>query len=77
MKTQMVEYRVATLYEAADVEPSNDWEKFRTVEDARHYANVLVRLGLGAILFMTVIAVPGVGVEQMTEIARFDPPARD
>jgi hypothetical protein len=51
-----MEYQVATIYDDTDIEHQDEWERFRSLEEAHRYADLLHRSGLGAALFALPLA---------------------
>lgn len=75
MTDDKVEYRVAAMLGDEPFEDRSEWERFRSLEQATSYAGLLVRLGLGAVVFAFALGggIPAQAV--VTEVARFE--ARD
>jgi hypothetical protein len=51
VETKAEEFRVAAILGDEPFDAKDEWERFRSLTDARRYMQLLARLGLGCILY--------------------------
>ncbi len=77
MSSAKAVYCVATVYDEADVEKPSEWERFRSRAEAERYASLLLRVGLGAVMFAVLAGNGGAPARaEFVEVARFEQPVR-
>jgi hypothetical protein len=75
MPDDKVEYRVAAMLGDEPFEERSEWERFKSIDQAKSYAGLLVRLGLGAVVFAFALGTGIPAQTVVTEVARYE--ARD
>ncbi len=64
------EFRVAAILGDEPFDRRDEWERFRSLTDAKRYMSLLARLGLGCVLYAVPIEAGVPRTDAMQEISR-------
>jgi hypothetical protein len=64
------EFRVAAILGEEPFDAKDEWERFRSLTDAKRYMQLLARLGLGCILYAVAVESGVPQMDTLKEISR-------
>jgi hypothetical protein len=66
------EFRVAAILGDEPFDARDEWERFKSMTDAKRYMQLLARLGLGCVLYVLVVEAGVPQLNTLHEITRIE-----